>query len=448
MSYSHQQRAKVLLRSFLFTCLVLLPSVPCLLHSSSPRKSKHDFLNPSLPDRPLLNHDIFQVISTTSSNKQRAPLSLSRSFAIYSSSSSSDNYLSETSSNSVIERISSNTTPHYLDGMEPILSKQTNKQYKTFLLDMWGVMHDGSSPYEGVLQTISKLKQLDDTTTQLVILSNSSKRKSHSIKMLTKLGFNVSDFDQIITSGEIAYQMLSNDPDLACEIWPVLTAIPDGERKIFILGSGSNDREYCTSCGWTVTSMENANLILARGTFTIDDGSDNEAISKTIHGEEAYFKELERVLNIAASRKLPMLISNPDKVRPDKGLPPMPGAIGDKYEEMLGGGFEATKLVKRIGKPFSEVYDIALKKGSPDEIDPSHACMVGDALETDVTGGIRAGCDTIWVIQDGIHGPNIASMKDGYETNVNTVLETFNGDKNYSNEDRISPTFVIPHFRW
>ena len=30
--------------------------------------------------------------------------------------------------------------------------------YDTYLLDMWGVMHDGSKPYDGVLETISNLK--------------------------------------------------------------------------------------------------------------------------------------------------------------------------------------------------------------------------------------------------------------------------------------------------
>ena len=53
--------------------------------------------------------------------------------------------------------------------------------YDTFLLDMWGVMHDGSAPYEGVLQTIRELKKAGK---KLIILSNSSKRRENSEKML------------------------------------------------------------------------------------------------------------------------------------------------------------------------------------------------------------------------------------------------------------------------
>lgn len=40
---------------------------------------------------------------------------------------------------------------------------------------------------------------------KLIILSNSSKRRSNSVKMLRKLGFNENDFDEIITSGEVAH---------------------------------------------------------------------------------------------------------------------------------------------------------------------------------------------------------------------------------------------------
>ena len=44
-------------------------------------------------------------------------------------------------------------------------------------------MHDGSQPYEGVLQTIEELKKAGK---KLIILSNSSKRRENSEKMLIK----------------------------------------------------------------------------------------------------------------------------------------------------------------------------------------------------------------------------------------------------------------------
>jgi ribonucleotide monophosphatase NagD (HAD superfamily) len=56
-------------------------------------------------------------------------------------------------------------------------------KHDTFLLDMWGVMHDGTQPYDGVLETVQELKRLGK---RLIILSNSSKRRDDSEKMLRK----------------------------------------------------------------------------------------------------------------------------------------------------------------------------------------------------------------------------------------------------------------------
>lgn len=48
---------------------------------------------------------------------------------------------------------------------------------------MWGVMHNGSEPYEGVLEAVKELKRAGK---KMIILSNSSKRKENSHKMLKK----------------------------------------------------------------------------------------------------------------------------------------------------------------------------------------------------------------------------------------------------------------------
>ena len=119
-------------------------------------------------------------------------------------------------------------------------------KFDTFLLDMWGVMHDGSRPYDGVLDVVNKLRQLPEK--KMIILSNSSKRRDNSVRMLKKLGFNPEvDFAQIITSGEVAYQMLSGE----LECWDVLDNLQKNasKKKVFVFGSGDEDAEYLESCG-------------------------------------------------------------------------------------------------------------------------------------------------------------------------------------------------------
>lgn len=233
--------------------------------------------------------------------------------------------------------------------------------------------------------------------------------------------------------------MLSGDDTLECDSWTILDKLcQEGKTKAFVFGSGFEDKEYCNACGWTLAPLEEANLILARGTFTINDGT---KVLKKEDDEAEYFAILNESLKQAADRKIPMLVSNPDKVRPDEGLPPMPGAIGDAYEQVLGEE-DAEILVKRIGKPFPEVYQIALKNNQ------AKAVMIGDALETDVTGGSAVGIDTVWCINDGIHGPEVqaeASIQEG----ASTVLETFHAkDGTYAKERVLQPTLVVPHFRW
>lgn len=235
---------------------------------------------------------------------------------------------------------------------------------------------------------------------------------------------------------------------LGCENWDVLTSlIQQRKRNVFVFGSGDEDESYCTSAGWTLSKIEDADLILSRGPFTINDGT---TVTSKTENEAEYWKVMEESMVIAAQRKLPMLVANPDKVRPSEGLPPMPGAIGDTYERFVwtthchpvGDMTEekARDYVKRIGKPFREVYDIA---GVNDDDLRGRAIMIGDALETDVVGGNNAGVGVLWVVNDGIHAKEVG------EVGAESVLGSFNGNEfTYAYGKKVAPTYMTNHFRW
>jgi HAD superfamily hydrolase (TIGR01459 family) len=339
--------------------------------------------------------------------------------------------------------------------------------YDVFLLDMWGVMHDGFNAYEGVIDTIKQLRQANKT---LIILSNSSQRRNQSISNLKGMGFDpLDDFDAIITSGEVAFLMLSivNDNDSnqleGCQRWDVLTHMQDKNHranqanKIFVLGSEpKRDVPYIESCGWKFAPIEEADLILTSGTFSVNDGV--YEINKR-QDANAYEAAVTASLKIAAERGIPMIVSNPDKLRPDYERPPMPGKLGDRYEAALveyGGktSVQAEALVKRIGKPFSDVYDIALKASPNNNGASVRACMVGDALETDITGGSAAGIDTVWILKDGVYIPEIEEADGKGKTLLEAateILRDFNQKKEGTyakgQPDQL-PTVAMPHFRW
>ncbi|MGK3736228.1 MAG: ribonucleotide monophosphatase NagD (HAD superfamily) [Bacillariaceae sp.] len=234
--------------------------------------------------------------------------------------------------------------------------------YDVFLLDMWGVMHDGIQPYNGVLEVIQKLKNYNnENEKKLIILSNSSKRRSNSVKMLHKLGFNENDFDEIITSGEVAHHLLQYlssselDEEESSSSSSLSSWIPknipspfedlrtttsisrnnnnnNNNNKAFCFGSGDEDEIYLNSCGWTLAeSIKDANLIVARGTFVIhqkhNENNENEnddviknnvdvVVDKKID-EKLYWKTYQDVLDKAARQQIPMIVCNPDKIRPD-----------------------------------------------------------------------------------------------------------------------------------
>ena len=79
--------------------------------------------------------------------------------------------------------------------------------YDVFILDQWGVMHDG---YKGYDHAIESIKKLIEANKKLIIISNSSKRKISSIGRLKSLGFNKNNFIEVMTSGEMIWQELSH----------------------------------------------------------------------------------------------------------------------------------------------------------------------------------------------------------------------------------------------
>ena len=80
-------------------------------------------------------------------------------------------------------------------------------QYDVFILDQWGVMHNGK---KGYIQAIKCVEKLYQEKKEIIIISNSSKRKESTIKKLSKLRFDPENFMEIITSGEMIWQSLNN----------------------------------------------------------------------------------------------------------------------------------------------------------------------------------------------------------------------------------------------
>lgn len=132
--------------------------------------------------------------------------------------------------------------------------------YDSFIIDQWGVLHDGKNPYPGVIECLTRLKTEGK---KLILLSNSSKRKENSFKGLIKVGIDASLFDDIVTSGDLAWGIIKERRfDFHIPVDDTIEKL-----KVFVIGNNQDDLQYIASCNCVLGSPENADFVLARGTF-------------------------------------------------------------------------------------------------------------------------------------------------------------------------------------
>src|SRR5580700_3307944 len=91
------------------------------------------------------------------------------------------------------------TLPVY-DGMRALAP-----QYDGFILDLWGVVHDGVAPFPGVLDCMGRLIEAGK---RLVLLSNAPRRSEDVVRRIEKLGVPAGLYHGVMSSGEEAWQHL------------------------------------------------------------------------------------------------------------------------------------------------------------------------------------------------------------------------------------------------
>ncbi len=238
--------------------------------------------------------------------------------------------------------------------------------YDGFILDLWGVVHDGVAPLPGVLEC---LRALIATGKRIVLLSNAPRRADHVVERITRIGVPADLYHHVMSSGEEAWQHLFRRDN---SFYSALG------RRCLHIGS-DRDTGIREGLGLVfVNSPEEAEFILNTGPAGWDDGVDD------------YAPLLARALR----RALPMVCANPDLVVLHGGrLALCAGALARWYEERGG-------RVRWHGKPFRSIYDTCLVMLGIDE--RSRIVAVGDSILTDIVGAASAGLDSV-LITGGIH---------------------------------------------
>ncbi|MGH7045935.1 MAG: TIGR01459 family HAD-type hydrolase [Stellaceae bacterium] len=240
------------------------------------------------------------------------------------------------------------------------------ERYDGFILDLWGVIHDGVAPLPGALDCLAALIAAGK---RVALLSNAPRRADDVVRRIAQIGVPIGTYHHVMSSGEEAWQYLRHRDD------PFYAAL--GRRCLHICSDRDLEIRDGLDLDWVDTARD-ADFILNTGPAGWDD---------TI---EDYAPLLRRCL----ARGLPMICANPDLVvMHGARLALCAGALSQWYEEQGG-------RVRWHGKPYRSVYDSCLcLLGIADR---SRILAVGDSLRTDIAGAAAAGLDSLF-IAGGIH---------------------------------------------
>jgi len=257
-----------------------------------------------------------------------------------------------------------------IEGLAAIVDR-----YDGFILDLWGVLHDGVRPYPGVKDALRELRR---QRKRAVILSNGPRRAAALIRRITEIGITADLYEALHSSGEETWRLLRERAD------PAMAALG---RRVFPIAP-ERDRDLLDGLDLEIADdLATAEFVLVTGLA--------DAAEKV--------SDYELVLAGGAARRLPLLCANPDLEVVRGGVREFcAGALAARYET-LGG------RVLYVGKPYPAVYRTCLAGLAP--VDPSRILAVGDSLRTDVAGAIGVGVDSLLVL-GGIHAEELAGAAD------------------------------------
>jgi HAD superfamily hydrolase (TIGR01459 family) len=245
-------------------------------------------------------------------------------------------------------------------------------EYDGFILDLWGVVHDGTAPFPGVLDCMERLIAAGK---RLVLLSNAPRRSDDVMRRITRIGVPERLYHGIMSSGEEAWLHLKHRDE------PFYAAL--GHRCVHI--GSERDLEI----------REGLDLVF------VDVPAEADFILNTGPAEwEDTLETYMPVLTEALSRGLPMVCANPDLVVVHNGKPALcAGALAEEYQR-LGG------RVRWHGKPYPSVYESCL--GLLGIGEKRRILAIGDSLRTDIAGAAGAGIDSLF-IAGGIHADEFSN---------------------------------------
>lgn len=278
--------------------------------------------------------------------------------------------------------------------------------YSGFIIDQWGVLHDGEKAYDGVIHCLEELKKRKK---YVIILSNSGQRAAENAKLLKNLGIGDDLYTKLITSGEVT-----------CE------------------GLDKQESGYFKDIG------KKCILISRNGNRSIVDGLDIEVVEDPkdanfliISGSDAPEKTLEQyepLLKSCARYRLKAICANPDSLGLMGGRNIMgPGTLAARYKDFGG-------IVEYIGKPHQPIFQHCIRLLQDADIYPGQTVMIGDTMAHDILGGSLVNIDTC-LVKSGLHSSVFSTCES--PSDVDKALSILS--RQYNN---VRPQYLVDYLNW
>ncbi len=249
-----------------------------------------------------------------------------------------------------------------------------------WLVDIWGVMHNGVEPFAGAVEACRKFRNLGGT---VLLLSNAPRPADAVAAQLERIGVSDEAWDSILSSGDASRMLIAAHKD----------------KKLFHLGP-ERDLPLYDGLDAKLSDADEADVIVCSGLFD-DTGETPDDYSQLLSG--------------FAARGLPMICANPDiKVERGDRIIYCAGAIAAAYAQ-LGGS------VTYAGKPYLPIYELAfgrINKLRGQVVDQTRLLAIGDGIKTDIKGAMDAGVRAVYVAS-GVH------LAAGVELNAAAIDELF-----------------------
>jgi HAD superfamily hydrolase (TIGR01459 family) len=230
---------------------------------------------------------------------------------------------------------------------------EIHKNYDTYIIDLWGVIHNGIKLNPKAIEVV---KNLIEGKKKVVFLSNAPRPSKEVKKFLQKLKMKDQYLQNIMTSGEAA----------------MLALHEESYGKFFYHLGPERDNSVFFKIKENKTTLEKCNFILCTGLFN------------DIEGDLDYYK---RLLRDHTSKKL--ICTNPDLTVHRGDVEEYCAGSIAKIFESLGGE------TIYFGKPYKEIYKMCFSK-------KEKVIAIGDNLNTDIKGANDMKIDSIF-ITNGVH---------------------------------------------